>query len=71
MTLTPRAGTSPRFNETTIAIFGAFVVAVVLSSFIINPFRAMVLAYTDYSNTTAAPDVPPASTVNAPAPAAK
>ncbi len=72
MTLTPQRlaptpGATPRFNETTIAIVGAFLIAVVLSTvFIANPFHAMILAYTDYSHTPAAPGVPTASTTQAP-----
>ena len=57
----------PRFNETAWAIIGSFVLSVVLATLLTgNPFRAMVLAYTDYSNTPAA-GAPPADTVNAPA----
>lgn len=57
----------PRFNETTIAIAGALVLAMVLTTiFIANPLRVMQLAYTDYSHTPAAPGVPIASDTRAP-----
>lgn len=62
---------TPRFNETAIAIGGALVIGVVLATiFTGNPFRAMKLAYTDYSDTPAA-GAPKASTTSAPAPATK
>ena len=57
---------TPRFNETAIAIGGAMVLAVILGTLLTgNPFRAMQLAYTDYSNTPAA-GAPKASTTHAP-----
>ena len=60
-------GPKPRFNETAIAIAGSFIVALVLATLVTgNPFRAMRLAYTDYSGTPAA-GAPKASTTRAPA----
>ncbi len=59
-------GPTPRFNETAIAIGASFVIALVLATLMTgNPFRAMRLAYTDYSNTPAA-GAPKASTTRAP-----
>jgi hypothetical protein len=50
----PPIGPKPRANETTIAIVGSFVIAVVLASiFVANPFRAIRLAFLDYSHTPA------------------
>ena len=58
---------TPRFNETAIAIGGALIIGLVLATiFTGNPFRAMRLAYTDYSGTPAA-GAPKASTTHAPA----
>ena len=57
---------TPRFNETAIAIGGSMLIALVLATlFTGNPFRAMQLAYTDYSNTPAA-GASKASTTHAP-----
>ncbi len=57
---------TPRFNETALAIGGSLVIALVLATLVTgNPFRALVLAYTDYSHTPAA-GAPKADTVNAP-----
>ena len=56
----------PRFNETAMAIGGSMLIALVLATLLTgNPFRAMTLAYTDYSNTPAA-GAPKASTTHAP-----
>ena len=56
----------PRFNETSLAIGGSLLLALVLATLLTgNPFRAMRLAYTDYSNTPAA-GAPKASTTRAP-----
>ena len=69
MTLVPttRPPATPRFNETAIAIAGSFVIALILGTIVTgNPFRAMVMAYTDYSATPAA-GAPKASTTQAPA----
>ena len=61
----------PMMNETAIAIAGSLVIAVVLATLVTgNPFRALVLAYTDYSGTPAA-GAAKASTTNAPATAPK
>ena len=58
--------TPPRFNETAIAIGGALLLAIVLGTALTgNPFRALRLAYTDYSHTPAA-GAPTASTTHAP-----
>jgi len=63
---TVRPGEKPRFNETTIAIVGSFVIALILATIATgNPFRAVVLAYTDYSQTPAA-GADKASTTRAP-----
>ena len=57
---------TPRFNETAIAIGVALVISLVLATLLTgNPFRAMGLAYTDYSHTPAA-GAPKASTTRAP-----
>jgi len=65
-TTVPTLGPKPRFNETTIAIVGSFVVAMVLATiFVGNPFRALRLAYLDYSHTPAG-GAAKADTVNAP-----
>ena len=68
--MAPKPGTTPaptpRFNETTIAIAGSFVIALVLATLVTgNPLRAMRLAYTDYSGTPAAGEAK-ASTTRAP-----
>ena len=68
--MAPKPGTNPaptpRFNETAIAIGGAALLALVLATLLTgNPFRAMQLAYTDYSGTPAA-GAPKASTTHAP-----
>ena len=53
-TTVPTLGPKPRFNETTIAIVGSFVISMVLATvFVGNPFRAIHLAYLDYSHTPA------------------
>jgi hypothetical protein len=47
---------TPRFNETAVAIAGSLVIGLVLATVLTgNPFRAMRLAYTDYSVPAAAP----------------
>ena len=67
MTLAPRTRPIPRFNETATAIVASFLISIILATILTgNPFRAMVLAYTDYSHTPAA-GAPKADTVNAPA----
>ena len=69
MTLVPttRPPNTPRFNQTTLAIAGSFVIALILATLVTgNPFRAMVMAYTDYAGTPAA-GAPKASTTEAPA----
>ena len=54
-------------NETALAIAGSLVIAIVLATLVTgNPFRATVLAYTDYSHTPAA-GAAKATTVDAPA----
>jgi hypothetical protein len=59
----------PRFNETAIAIGGALAIGIVLATLLTgNPFLAMKLAYTDYSEAPAAGEAK-ASTTRAPAPA--
>jgi hypothetical protein len=66
-TAVPHPGPKPRFNETTLAIVGTFVIAMVLATiFVGNPFRAVRLAYLDYSHTPAG-GAAKADTVNAPA----
>ena len=66
-TTVPTLGPKPRFNETTLAIVGSFVVAMVLGTILVgNPFRAIRLAYLDYSHTPAA-GAAKADPVNAPA----
>jgi hypothetical protein len=58
---------TPRFNETAMAIGASLVIGVVLATILTgNPFRAMSLAYTDYSGTPAA-GAGKASTTRAPA----
>ena len=61
-------GKTPGFNETLVAIVVSLVLALILATLLTgNPFRATVLAYTDYSHTPAAPGVPEASDTRAPA----
>ncbi len=44
----------PRFNETLGAIIGSLVISLVLATALVgNPFRALRLAYFDYSHTPA------------------
>ena len=63
----PSAHKATTFNPTALAIGGSLLIAVVLATVLTgNPFRAVRLAYTDYSNTPAA-GAPPASTTDAPA----
>ena len=60
-------GKTPRFNETAMAIAASLVIGLVFATLLTgNPFRATVLAYTDYSHTPAA-GADKASTTNAPA----
>jgi hypothetical protein len=48
-------GKTPAFNETLMAIVVSIVIALILATILTgNPFRATVLAYTDYSHTPAA-----------------
>ena len=62
---------APRFNETAVAIGASLVIGIVLATILTgNPFRAMRLAYTDYSGTPAAGEGK-ASTTRAPTPATK
>jgi len=62
---------TPRFNETAIAIGAALLIGFVLATILTgNPFRALRLAYTDYSDVPTAGEAK-ASTTDAPAPAAK
>ena len=68
--MSPKPGTTPastpRFNETAVAIGASMLIALVLATLLTgNPFRAMQLAYTDYSGTPAA-GAPKASTTHAP-----
>ena len=50
----PPVAKPPAFNETTMAIVGSLVISLVLATVMTgNPFRATVLAYTDYSHTPA------------------
>lgn len=59
-------GKSPGFNSTLVAILVAMVISLVLATVMTgNPFRAMVLAYTDYSHTPAS-GAPEASDTRAP-----
>lgn len=54
-TMSPPSKPAPRFNPTAIAIGLSFVVSVVLASIVTgNPFRAVQLAYMDYSHMPAA-----------------
>ena len=56
----------PRFNETTMAIVGSFVISIVLATILVgSPFRALRLGYLDYTHTPAG-GVAKADTVNAP-----
>ena len=56
----------PRFNETTIAIVGSFVISIVLGTILVgSPFRALRLGYLDYTHTPAG-GAAKADTVNAP-----
>jgi hypothetical protein len=65
-TTVPTPGPKPRFNETTVAIVGSFVIAMVLATVLVgNPFKAVALAYLDYSHTPAG-GAAKADTVNAP-----
>ncbi|GAC1346618.1 MAG: hypothetical protein NVSMB18_29360 [Acetobacteraceae bacterium] len=58
---------TPRFNETARAIVVSLVISLILATLVTgNPFRALVLAYTDYSHTPAA-GAPKADPINAPA----
>ena len=60
-TMSPPSKPAPRFNPTAIAIAGSFGLAVVLTTILAgSPFRAIRLAYMDYSKMT------PAVTVNTP-----
>lgn len=60
-------GTKPGMNETSWAIVGSLVISIVLATLLVgSPFRALRLAYLDYSHTPAA-GAPPASTTDAPA----
>ena len=60
-------GKTPASKETTFAILGALVLALVLGTLMTgNPFRALRLAYLDYAGTPAA-GLPAASDVKAPA----
>lgn len=66
-TQSPPHGPKPRFSETSVAIFGAVVISVVLATVMVgNPFRALRLAYLDYSHTPAG-GAAEASTTRAPA----
>lgn len=59
-------GNKPRFNETLVAIIGSLVISVVLATlFVGSPFRALRLAYLDYSHTPAG-GAAKSSPVNAP-----
>lgn len=63
----PTPAKPPRFNETTMAILASAVIGLVLATLLTgNPFRATVLAYTDWSHTPAA-GAEKASPTNAPA----
>ena len=47
-------GRTPRFNETSIAIAGSLVISIALATLMVgSPFRALRLAYLDYSHTPA------------------
>jgi len=51
----PARNNATRFNPTAKAILGSAVIAVVLATLVTgNPFRAVALAYLDYSHTPAA-----------------
>ena len=55
-TMSPLSKPAPRFSPTAIAIAGTFAISIVLATLLVgNPFRALRLAYTDYSHTPAAP----------------
>ena len=59
-------GPKPRMSETSWAIVGSLVVSIVLATVMVgNPFRAIRLAYLDYSHTPAG-GAPEASTTRAP-----
>ena len=58
-TMSPPSKPAPRFNPTAIAIAGSFGLAVVLTTILVgSPFRAVRLAYMDYSKPPAAAAVP-------------
>ncbi len=60
-------GSKPRMNETSWAILGSVVISIVLATIMVgNPFRALRLAYLDYSHTPAG-GAAEASTTAAPA----
>lgn len=47
-------GNKPRFNETLWAIIGSLIISIVLATILVgSPFRALRLAYLDYSHTPA------------------
>ena len=53
--MSPPSKPAPRFNPTAIAIAGSFVLSIVLATILVgNPFHAVRLAYTDYSQRPAA-----------------
>ena len=63
---TTQPAAKPRFNETTLAIVGSFLISMVIGTILVgNPFRALRLAYLDYSQTPAA-GAAKADPVNAP-----
>ncbi len=60
-------GTKAGMNETGWAIIGSLVISIVLATILVgSPFRALGLAYLDYSHTPAG-GAPEASTTHAPA----
>lgn len=53
-TMSPPSKPAPRFSPTAIAIAGTFAISVVLSTLLVgSPFRALRLAYMDYSHAPA------------------
>jgi hypothetical protein len=66
MATIPTTRSKPRLNETAWAIIGSAVISMVLATVLVgNPFRALRLAYLDYSHTTAG-GAAEASTTRAP-----
>ncbi len=49
--MSPQSKPAPRFNPTAMAIAASFAFSIVVATLLVgNPFRAVRLAYTDYSH---------------------